>query len=157
MQKGRFSRAAPPYTYSADNWGGNPRSFLAARLWGDFHYSFGLGVQDSPTQQSTFCGRPFGLLSFQYKWTWKIGIINFSGQLLFEPTFARPTWSVGLLLQSGGFGSLSATYESGIVAITPQALINQTMLTLTGMTVSGSFRAVAPQWRVFAVTYNEEP
>jgi hypothetical protein len=106
---------------------------------------------------SSFVGRPFGLLSFRYHFSWKIGIVNFTGDFLVEPTLGGPTWDIGLLIQSGGFGTLEATYRTGKVRIRPQAKLDDTMVDILSFTTSGSFRSAFPTWILFAVSYHEEP
>jgi hypothetical protein len=158
MHRGRINRSAIPYTASEDNWFGNARGGLPFRYWvNDLTYQFGLGVQGPGQLMSDPVARPFGILSFQYHFRWKIGLINFTGDFLIEPTPTAPSWDIGLIIQSGGFGTLTATYRTKFIQIAPQAKLDYTMVDLLSIMATGSFRTAFPTWILFAVSYHEEP
>lgn len=156
MQKGRFVRAVKPYTSSEENWPGAFRPYLANQYVLNGQFSYGIGLQTFAAAHTHSCVHPFGALSFEWDFTFKVGIFQFNGVLLIEPTTGAPTWDVGFRLRDIFGGQMIATYRGPIVVVLPQDFFNQTMFTLLTFSATGSFHPVIPTWQAVGVNYPDE-
>lgn len=156
MQKGRFVRAAPPYTASEDNWPGAFRPYLANKYDASGTFTYAFFPRTFTAVRTGACLHPFGPLSFEWKFQFSIGVEQILGILLIEPTTTGPPWDVGWRLADEHGGTLLATYRGPQVVVLPQDFFNETMWTLLTHSSSGSFGPAIPTWQVVGVNYPVE-